>query len=335
MEFLVSDRERRILALAPPEILIFFRMPKTGGNTMDGVFEHCMPGQYFHAHTGDTDSALLVRSTENIRAKFAAITPDAQRAVRCVIGTHVALDVATVFDRPSKFFTIVREPVDRVISNFFHIRSAAHLTSYPFIKDMTLEQYLDSGIGIDADNHQVRLLSGCPELDAPWHPQGRPISTPPVEQHHLEMAKRHIEERFITAAPLEAFTALVWFFKRLYGWPLRRTFFQIRNETPDRPRTEAVPERTRQRLREMNRYDAALYEWVKLRFAEQLRPLEPKFSRQVGRFEQMNRYAQRLRRLSPESAQKLGRRLLYTGGLAPAAATAASPAADPWPADRR
>jgi hypothetical protein len=65
---------------------------------------------------------------------------------------------------------------------------------YPFIKDLTLEQYLDSGIGIDQDNHQVRMLSGCPELDAPWDSKGGPISTSSAERRHLEMAKRNIEE---------------------------------------------------------------------------------------------------------------------------------------------
>jgi hypothetical protein len=312
MRLRFSGRKSTIPGLIPPEILIFFRMPKTGGNTMDGVFEHCLPEAYFHAHTGTTKSALLVRPTESIRQKFAALPPPARRAVRCVIGTHVSLDVATIFDRPTKFFTIVREPVDRVISNFFHIRSAIHLPSYPFIKNMTLEQYLDSGVGIDVDNHQVRLLSGCRELDAPWDPEGRPISTPPVGRHHLDLAKRNIEERFIVAAPLEAFTALVWFLKRLYDWPLHRTFFQIRNETPDRPRTEAVPEATRNRLLELNRYDSELYAWIKTRFAEQVRPLEPEFSRQVRWFERMNGYTQQLCRLSPRGVQNIGRRLLFS-----------------------
>jgi len=33
------------------------------------------------------------------------------------------------------------------------------------------------------------------------------------------MAKRNIEERFIVAAPIEEYTALGWFLKRLFGWP--------------------------------------------------------------------------------------------------------------------
>ena len=42
---------------------------------------------------------------------------------------------------------------------FFFNRTATDLTSYPFIKDLTLEEYLDSRLGLDHDNHQVRMLS--------------------------------------------------------------------------------------------------------------------------------------------------------------------------------
>jgi hypothetical protein len=44
----------------------------------------------------------------------------------------------------------------------------------------------------------------------------------------LGVSLRNIEERFIVAAPLEKYSALVWFLKRLYGWPLHRVLFQIR-----------------------------------------------------------------------------------------------------------
>ena len=157
-----------------------------------------------------------------------------------------------------------------------------------------------------ADNHQVRVLSGCPELDAPWDPQGRPISTPPVERRHLEMAMHNIEERFIVAAALEQFTALVWFFKRLYGWPLHRVLFRRQKARPRAgPRSNGVSAATRHRLAEMNRYDMELYEWVRERFAQQIRPLEPGFSREVRRFEMLNTAAQKFYRTTPDSIRKL------------------------------
>jgi Galactose-3-O-sulfotransferase len=163
---------------------------------------------------------------------------------------------------------------------------------------LTLEQYLDSGIGIDQDNQQVRMLSGCPELDAPWDPDGGPISTPPVERRHLEMAKRNIEERFIAAAPLEQITELVWFLRRLYKWPVHQLFFPRRNVNPDRPKCNSVSASTRKRLEELNRYDTELYDWVRTRFRRQIAPLQPHFSREVKMFCTLNHFAQAITQIS-------------------------------------
>ena len=308
-----------IPGVVPPDLLIFLRLPKTGGNTMDQVLQHCFPGHCFYPHELVVRSALLVRPTAGIAEKFRQLTVEEQRSIRCLIGTHVAMDVDTIFNRPSKFFAVVRHPVDRVISSFFHNRTESHLISYPFIKDLSLEQYLESGIGLDVDNHQVRVLSGCPELDAPWDPNGQPISAQPVEPRHLELAKHNIERRFIAAAALEQFTALIWFLKRLYGWPLHRVIFRRHNENAGRktaadegrPSLDLVSAAARQRLAEMNRYDMELYAWVRERFAQQIRPLEPRFSRDVRRFEMVNAAAQKLYGTAPDSVRKLASQILY------------------------
>ncbi len=39
-----------IPGLVPPEVLIFFHIPKTGGMTMMGVVEHCFADQHFNAY---------------------------------------------------------------------------------------------------------------------------------------------------------------------------------------------------------------------------------------------------------------------------------------------
>jgi Sulfotransferase family len=306
---LFGSRVSNIPGLAPPPVLIFFHIPKTGGITMKNVFMNCLPGQYFDCDLGAPVTALSVRSTARVAEKFHQLPVGRQRAVRCMVGEHISMDVAAIFDRPSKFFTIVREPVDRVISNFFFNRTLTYLPCYPFIKDLTLEEYLDSGIGLDHNNHQVRMLSGCPELDVPWDPEGRRISTPPVERRHLDMAKRNIEERFIVAAPMEKYAALVWFLKRLYGWPTHRIFFQVRNQTPNRPSLDAVSETTRKRLETLNQYDIELYEWVKDRFIKQIDPLEPNFSREVRRFDMLNRCFRQIRRATPQPIPAMVRHL--------------------------
>ena len=281
----------------PPEILIFFHIPKTGGQTLAGVLRSCFRNKYFDCSMDPPDTALNFVSTARVTSRFHELSVEKQRDIRCVAGEHVHMDVATIFGRPCKFVTLLREPVDRVISNFYFFRKRPQMPCYHFIKDLTLEQYLDSGIGIDQDNQQVRMLSGCTELDAPWDSEGGPISTRPVERRHLEMAKRNIEERFIAAAPLEQITELVWFLRHLYKWPVYRLFFPVRNVNPDRPDRDSVSTSTRKRLEELNHYDAKLYEWVSARFRSQIAPLEPHFSREVKIFGTLNNFAQPIMRI--------------------------------------
>ncbi len=313
--FRLDSEASGIPGLTPPEILVFLRVPKTAGTTLEAVFERCLPGANFHGHIHVSASALLLRPTSEIAEKFRQLPPEEQRAVRCLVDEHVAIDVATVFDRPVRFFTVVRDPVDRAISNFFHNRASDHLPCYPFIKDRTIEEYLDSGIGIDADNHQVRILSGCASLDCQWDPQGRALSGPPVKRRHLELAKRNIEERFIVAAPMEQVTALIWFFKRLYNWPLHLVIFNKKNESAGsgRPTVDVVSAETRNRLKQMNQYDTELYDWVKTRFADQIAPLGPAFSQEVRRFEQLNELMRRIDRTLPSFLVKAAKRRLHRG----------------------
>ena len=68
-----------IPGLTPPEVLIFLRLPKTGGNTMDQVLEHCLPGQWFYPHELVVPSALLIRPTDGVAEKFQQLTAEKQR----------------------------------------------------------------------------------------------------------------------------------------------------------------------------------------------------------------------------------------------------------------
>jgi Sulfotransferase family len=315
----LTSRKSGVSGLEPPEVLVFLRIPKTAGTTVEALFERCLPGANFHGHIQVAASALLARPTNEIGEKFRRLSPEERRAVRCMVDEHVTLDVATIFDRPVRFFTVVRDPVDRAISNFFHNRVSDHLACHPFIKDMRIEEYLDSGVGLDADNHQVRILSGCAELNQQWDPQGRSLSSPPVERRHLELAKRNIEERFVVTAPMEQLTALIWFFKRLYGWPMHSAFFTRQNEASrnQRPTVDTVSAATRDRLRRMNALDMELREWVKANFAEKIARLEPAFSREVRYFEVLNNSIQRINRTLPSSLARAAKRSLYRPRAAP------------------
>jgi hypothetical protein len=64
----------------------------------------------------------------------------------------------------------------------------------------------------------------------------------------------------------------------------------------------------------LNQYDIEVFEWVKARFAKQIQSMEPHFSREVRRFDMLNRGVQRISRLSPQPIRRLAKRLLLPSG---------------------
>jgi hypothetical protein len=286
--------------LVPPDILIFFHMPKTGGLTIGLILEHCFPGdKHFNAYVGLHRSAILGGLRAKIAEKYSLLPAKAKQSFRAVIYEHVPMGIHTLFDRPAKYFTIVRHPVDRVVSQFYHMKTQSDIPIFEQIKNMTLDQYLDSRF--HPFDLQVRMLSGCKELGGLWEINGNPVFATPVEGRHLELAKRNIEEHFLTAAPFEAFTTLVVFLKQIYGWRLRRCLFEFQNVTENRPRVADLPKATCRRIEDCNRHDLALYEWIKARFAEQIRALEPQIFGDRLVFNIVNGSWQLAGRIMPES----------------------------------
>jgi len=305
------------MELDSAEILIFLHIPKTGGITMDHILARNFPGsQCLDLPFEFTDSALLIRPPQKTVDAYNRLPAEQRAKIRCIMGTergdrgmHLQFGIHAKLDRPARYFTIVRDPIDRAISNFYHNRSQAHLLSHDFIKDMTFEQYLDSGIGIDTSDHQVRMLSGCPELDARWDPEGRPITALPVERRHLDIAKKNIKEHFVAAAPLEEFDTLVLMLRRICGWPFHRVIYKVHNETTGRPRLTECAAAIRRRLEALNPHDLELYEWVKARFSDQVAALGPEFLLERRCFSIINPALQRLERIH---SMRTSRRFIQT-----------------------
>ena len=287
--------------LVPPDILIFFHIPKAGGTTMEFVLAQSFPGdQHFNAYVGVPDSAISTASRALIAEKYNLLSAEEKRSIRCVFGGHMPMGIHTLFDRPTRYFTIVRHPVDRVISSFYFIKDKSYAPHYELIKNMTLEQYMDCRIGLDPFDHQVRLLSGCEELDGPWGVDGKPVPAAAVEDRHLQQAKRNIEEHFLTAAPLKAFSTLIVFLRRLYGWSLRSSLYEFQNATARRPQVADLPKATRRRIEDYNQHDMALYEWINVRFADQIRAFDGKISRDRRLFSVANSAFRQIGRVAPK-----------------------------------
>ncbi len=125
-----------------PDVLIHMHIPKTGGTSLssmvkhgfkrDDVFEWTSHGVVRYSALGLATYECCQQQLENFGLE----------RIRYVAG-HVPFGVHRMFDRPAKYITVLRHPVERVISLFyFRMQINEH-----FLKDgrtITFEEYVES-----------------------------------------------------------------------------------------------------------------------------------------------------------------------------------------------
>jgi hypothetical protein len=175
-------------------------------------------------------------------------------------------------ERELRFFTFLREPVDRTLSHYYAIRETGRAFGLPpFPADATLEDALAGGYL--HDNLQTRMLSGLPE------PFGE------VDDEMLAQAKHNLRDGLAFFGLAERFDESLVLAKQRLGLRSilhlpasgRRSTRSRRKSTgrvnTSRPRGDEVPVELRRAAERCNRYDIELY-----RYAEQLFDAAPERS---------------------------------------------------------
>ncbi|HUC48642.1 MAG TPA: sulfotransferase family 2 domain-containing protein [Xanthobacteraceae bacterium] len=275
------------LGPSAPDLLIHLHIAKTGGTTLSSMVKHAFgPDQVFETMSKDHQvygglDLLTYASCERMLRDCDIAN------IRYFTG-HVPIGVDRLFGRPAKYIAVVRHPVERLLSYFyFRIQGGD-----PYLKDgkpIAFEDYVESGGDIIFNNYQVRVISGSPDLDAPAGPRGALVAGAPVEARHLAMAKRNIEDNFLSIAPIGQIAELALLLRRVYGWPMRRLQTEYKNPTRERPRAPNVAPRLLRIIEERNAHDIALYDWVCQRFAAQRALYEPGLSRDRCVYSLVNR----------------------------------------------
>lgn len=286
-----------------PEVLVHLHIPKTGGMTLGSMIRHGFQGnQVFEIENPkQVDyTGLGLVTYQSCRQRLASLSPADLKRVRYAWG-HAPFGIHSLFERPVKYLTVVRHPVDRIISWFFYLIEL----NQPYLRDgrpLGFEEYVESGRDINLKDYQVRVLSGSPDLE---------VAGATVERCHLEAAKRNISGYFLTAAPLEQMTELALFVRRVYGWPMRRLHVEHLNQTKHRPRIEDLPRRVIRRIEDCNGYDMELYEWVGKRFSVQRQLFEPELSRDRRVFGIINQSLTTAGKVLPPSVRRKIAKMIF------------------------
>lgn len=211
--------------------ILFLHVPKTAGTTvafalMDNFAD---------------EQRLLYQGIDQVERLGESV----RRQLRFVRG-HFAYGLHELFPQPCEYITVLREPVDRLLSLYGYIkRKPAHpLHEWMNKEDVSFEEFLDSKVTIELDNHQTRMLS------ASKSPFGQ------MSQNEMMLAIRHLEQCAVVGIQdrLEDFIEIV---SRRYGLKIAPCGSQL--VAPRRLRADELEPSVYEKAVALCQYDNEVY----------------------------------------------------------------------------
>lgn len=255
--------------------LFFLHIPKTAGTTLNAILDANFA----------PDSVLDLYTDEQHR-RVRDMTYNRLAGYSLVRGHVFVQDFDDIFDGPvpMRAFTFLRDPVDRVISEYFFLRRwpRSHLYRYLNENDVSLVDYVTAGTGVlrrRGCNNMVNSLSGTGTRSL---------------MERVGLAWRNLSERFACFGILERFDESLLMLAREAG--LSETFYERRNVR----RVEAdreVTAREREVIAEYNRLDVRLYERAVREFDRRVRKQGAGFQSDLRLFTKVNDRFQRVAEL--------------------------------------
>ncbi|MFZ5863096.1 MAG: sulfotransferase family 2 domain-containing protein [Nitrospirota bacterium] len=226
--------------------LLFCHIPKCAGTSFRSVVEaEYRDNQrlfWYPGPDGDVDAQ---------RAQLAEAFHRNRPAIRIVYG-HFSFGLHQTLDTPPIYATILRDPVERVVSLYHHVGRTPRSPLFALVKEgLSLTQFVAGRYTEMTNNQMTRILAG--------------IKTRPGEivdsREAIQRAKENVEKYFGVIGTVEEMSDVVRVIGNRSGW--RRHQIPNLNVTTQ-PRAWLEKE-TLGVVEEYNHLDRELYEWVRTR----------------------------------------------------------------------
>ncbi len=235
---------------------IFLHIPKTGGMTIRTAT------RWIYGWNG-----VYTTPKKVLHPKRVASSLDDPEKIRLVRG-HLSYGLHNHVSVPCRYFTMLREPVSRVISLYYYIKRGWPESE---AASLSLEEYIESGHHAYVPNDQTRRLAGPPFPDDP--------SAPSL----LQRAVNHLRSPNLAFGITDRFDSGLIYLKRQLEWPRQPLY--VRTNTGDhRPTKEEIPPKVRKRIRDQNRLDVVLYDEATEQFNANVESISG-FEKEVGQFQ--------------------------------------------------
>lgn len=228
--------------------VVFLHIGKTAGSTLATIL-----GRYYTRE--ETFQIYPKRYHDTLDALTSL--PAARRAEIRLLKGHLPFGVHEHLPTPATYVTMLREPVDRVVSLYYFARRVPkHYLHQPIVRgNLDIERYVSSGLSWEMDNGQLRVLTG----------HLHDIAIGGCTRVLLDEAKRNIIQHFSVVGLSGRFDESVLLTKHRLGWK-GFPVYRRKNVTVGRPTTDRLSKSELAAIRKHNELDEELYQWVSARF---------------------------------------------------------------------
>jgi hypothetical protein len=232
--------------------VFFLHIPKCAGSTLsfEIIKNQYKSGKYVFFY--DQGYPVMVDRLKGMsRAE--------QRKIECIAG-HFFFGIQEYYiARPVTFITILRDPIERVISHYYFVlRSNTHYLHKAVTQNnLTLKEYVVNKLSTELNNGQARILAGL-EWNVPYGE---------CPQALLDKAKENLETHFIAVGLTEKFDEFLRLLNHKLGWDTHVQKKQ--NVGKNRLKRADIDNETLAIIEKYNQLDIQLYQYAQDLFNRQ------------------------------------------------------------------
>ncbi|MCB0338744.1 MAG: sulfotransferase family 2 domain-containing protein [Bdellovibrionales bacterium] len=248
-------------------LLIFPHMPKTGGDTFNRILVRYYRG-WRDMQFGDSRAAI---------ARLRDMTVEEENFIDCIRGHGVFFGLHHYFHRPASYVAFVRDPVDRVISQYYFYKHNPNTYLYREIHEngFTLDQF--AGV---KPNVQLRFCLGYDHL-----------AGKPVEANDFRDAIEIVESNFAFLGVLDNYIESQYLVQKALKWN-RLMYFRRTNTGEHRPSVHDVPQASRDVIAKANSFDAKLHQYALGKVREKIEQLSSGERAELETYKERNKIFQ-------------------------------------------
>ncbi|MDQ0218889.1 sulfotransferase family 2 domain-containing protein [Peribacillus cavernae] len=230
------------------ELLIFSHIPKTAGTTIRRIIDN----QY--------DKTRIIRFPQLDMLSAEQLNQTEVLYGHCRFGVH------RHFDQSFSYITMLRDPVERIISTYYFALRSPKNRMHEKVKNMSFPDFIFDETRDGRSplvNHQTRFLSGEKIPD-------------------LEKAKENMHEHYTVVGLTEMFDESIFLMKKYLDW--NEIDYSSSNVTNNRPKQNDMPKEVIELIREKNDLDYRLYEYAKQLLLDNMKALDSASKREFRTF---------------------------------------------------